>query len=917
MKHSLLIFFLAAVSLAHAQQPVELVDPMIGTADGGNTFPGAIVPWGMVSVSPQTVLHAPSAYSPFVREVVGFGHVHLSGVGCTDLGNIALMPTTGPVATRHDEYKATMSSEQASPGYYRCTLGRYSVDAEMTSTERVGFSRYTFPKRTGDANVLIDVTQGTNPSFGAHVAIVSDSEVEGWNTSGRFCFSHNIQNVYFVARFSKHALETGTWKDGAIDSSQEQSEVGEGSDLGAWLRFSTDSSEAVYVKVGISYVSIANARLNLESEIPGWDFDDVRASARERWAAELSRIKVTGGSSAQRTVFYTALYHALIHPNVFNDVNGEYRLMGGIGVGKAVGYTRYSVYSLWDTYRTLHPLLALAYPDRQLDMVKTMVEMCRESAWLPKWELAGVETRSMVGDPAPPVIIDTWEKGIRGFDLRVAYDGMKRAALDPVDTNWIRPGIRSFLKYGYLPMDDRGSTLWLVGGPVSTSLEYNFADWTIARTAEELGEASDYTYFLEQSQHYRLFYDSSTGFLRPKLANGAWYTPFTPLIDTVDAYIEGSAWDYLFFVPHDIPGLTALLGGEQTFVRRLQEFFDIKQFIWNEHDLAFPFLFTTVDREAWRTQRVSRTLMKDFTTQVRGIPSNDDAGELSAWYVCAAIGFYPCTPGMPIYRLGSPIFDTVSIALQPQFYPGGHFVITVAHNSDSNIYIQSAQLGGRRYDAPYIRHERIVRGDTLSLVMGPTPSGWGRSPQRVQPISPADGTTQVDRSPLLRWEHADSAIGYRVQVARDILFKDTLADLTVSANALRLTDLPDSTRFCWRVRAIEENEYGEWSRTAKFSTAPDEMPFTFVPATDIELDQNTPNPASRLTTIRFALREPQQISLVLFNALGEQIAVLASGTLAAGEHTAVLDARQLFDGVYFYRLTAGSTVEIRSLVIRR
>jgi predicted alpha-1,2-mannosidase len=719
-------------STAAAASPSSWVDPFIGTAKGGNTYPGAQVPWGMVSVSPHTDLSAPSGYYKDRKTLYGFGHVHISGAGCTDLGNVVLMPTTGVVKVLEDQYKSEFAAESASPGYYRAQLTTYGITAEATATTRAGMMRLTYPAGAYN-NILFDMSQRLPPAWdGAkrplegYVRIISKQEIEGWTESGNFCGTGNRQVVYFVARVSKPVRHVQAWNGGKFRDGLTQ----RGTDVGAVFRFSAKAGEQVVVKVGVSYVNCANARANLNAEIPGWDFDTVRRSAVAAWDSELGKISVEGGTEEQRRTFYTALYHCLIHPSTFSDVNGQYRGFRNAGPGNAKGYTRYHVYSLWDTYRNLHPLLCLAWPERQLDMVKSMVEMYREGGWLPKWELAGGETLVMVGDPAAAVIGDTFTRGIRGFDADKAMEGMLKSAREP--GNPLRPGLEAQLKYGWIPQDLKAPQgVW---GPVSTMVEYGIADHCIAKMAEAMGRNDIAAEFAKRAVDYRNCFDAETGFLRPRNADGSWVKPFSPALDSYDTnwYVEGNAWQYSFPYPYDFGGYASLMGGEGAYVARLQECVDSGQFVmWNEPDFHYPWLFDYANAEGWRTQKAVReALARYFRPAPDGIPGNDDAGTSSAWAVFAMMGLYPACPGDAEYQLASPVFDRVTITLNPAFCPGGKFVIETTGNSPANMYIKAADLDGEPLNIPHIRHGQLVKGGVLALAMTGTPAGWGGIPVR-------------------------------------------------------------------------------------------------------------------------------------------------------------------------------------------
>jgi alpha-1,2-mannosidase, putative len=446
----------------------------------------------------------------------------------------------------------------------------------------------------------------------------------------------------------------------------------------------------------------------------------------------LSRIKVEGGTNEEKTMFYTALYHALIHPSISSDVNGEYIAMGSHKVKKLSvdQKNQYNVYSLWDTYRNLHPLLTLVYPEVQLDMVKTMVDQSKENGFLPKWELSADETYVMTGDPACIVISDTYLKGITDFDVHTAYKAMLKSSTQLKD-NKVRPGLAQYLKLGYIPQDNPGDGVW---GTVASSLEYYLADWSIGQLAKALGKENDYETYMKRSLAYKNFYDSKTGFLRPKNENGSWYEPFNP--DTIKGsipnanfpcggvgYTEGNAWQYSFFVPHDEKGLIALMGKEK-YLEKLEACFEKPDrfVLFNEPDMAYPYLFTYVEDEAWRTQElVRKSLDQYFATNPGGLPGNDDCGTTSSWLIFSSIGFYPACPASSQYQIGSPIFDRVTIQLNPDFYKGKEFVIETSNNSRSNLYIQNMKLNGKEYKNYFLKHKDITNGGIWDITMGDKP----------------------------------------------------------------------------------------------------------------------------------------------------------------------------------------------------
>ena len=705
---------------------LKSVDPFIGTANEGNTFPGAVAPWGMVSISPHNALSEPSSFfndDPFapsgyihgLPEIFGFGATHLSGTGCPDFGVPFIMATTGDVTTQREAYASAYANEVASPGYYAVDLTKYGVRAEATASTRAGLLRFSFPSRDRDANIIIDagMTLGWVPDNG-HVRVVSPSEVEGYTDTGRFCAEPNERRVYYVIRFNRDAREVLTW-DPENGPSTASEQVGK---TGVHFRFSTSEGEQVTARVGVSFVSVANARLNLETEVADRAFDAIRTETETAWNDALSRVRVEGGTDSDRTRFYTALYHTLLHPNVLSDVNGEYPLMNSNEIGRAEGYTRYTVFSLWDTYRNLHPLLTLLYPERQRDMLKSLAAMTKEAGRPPKWEIGSFETNVMVGEPAAIVVADSYLKGLRDFDAESVYALLRAAALDAGDEA-TRIGNAAYLELGYIPIDDVNA----VWGPVSTTLEYAYADSAISKLAAALGKPDDAAAFLEQSLRYRELFDPEHGVLRPKNRDGSWLEPFDPDAEATPGdvraggpgYVEGTAHEYSFCAPHDMTGLSKLHGGPGAFIERLQWIFDTDRFaMWNEPDIHYPYLFAHVEGEGWRVAKeVARARERHFKTGPAGLPGNDDAGTLSAWFVFSALGFYPDSPVSGRYALGTPLFRRIELDLQQPFHAGERFVIESDGLSESAIFAAASELNGAPFTSQYLTHAEVTAGGTL------------------------------------------------------------------------------------------------------------------------------------------------------------------------------------------------------------
>ncbi len=695
------------------------VNPFIGTAGDGNTYPGAVVPWGMAYVNPYSFEPSVSGYNTTsykknAPSISGFSHASLSGVGCADLGSILLMPSQGDTSSFTSMYKSAYSNEVATAGYYANTLSTYNIQAEMSATTRTGISRYKFNK-AGNAHVLLDLGRGLSTQSGGFIQKVNNSEVEGYKQAGGFCGANNQQRVYFVVQVRKKEVRILRNNDSINPL--------------CWFTFKVVAGESIEVKVGLSYVSTTNARINLKAEQPGWNFDIVKKNAQKEWNKELSKIAVTGKNENDKVIFYTGLYHTLLHPNVFNDVNGEYRSMTAQLIKKTEkGRNRYTVFSLWDTYRNLHALLCLVYPERQADMVQSMTDMYSESGWLPKWELAGYETYVMVGDPAAAVIAETYLKGIRHFDVATAYKGMLKNASVQLPYNPLRPGLEHYEQFGYIPNDIKDTGRKFVWGSVATTLEYNYADASISRLAKALGDDENAITFEKRAARYQHLFDTTTSFIRPKLSNGEWFHPFDPLAVNGElswnpsggpGFVEGNAWQYTWMVPHDMYGLQKLMGGKEQFVSKLQKCFDSSYFVlWNEPDMAYPFLFNYCGGQEWRSQKESyQSLKKHFFNKPDGIPGNDDCGTLSAWVIFTMMGLYPADPSSAAYTITAPLFDSVRIKLNADYYKGKNIFISKQSTNEADYFIKEKTLNEHPFSEWFINHSILVKGARLHHIV--------------------------------------------------------------------------------------------------------------------------------------------------------------------------------------------------------
>ena len=714
------------------------VDPFIGTTNFGTTNPGAVCPNGLMSVSPFNVMGSSlnvwdkdsrwwsTPYSFENSFFTGYSHVNLSGVGCPELGALLTMPTAGPLQVDYHIYGSEYSDEYAEPGYYTNVLSSYGIRTEVTATMRTSAERYTFP--AGESHILLNLGEGLTNETGASVRKVSDTEIEGMRLLGTFCYNPQaVFPIYFVMRVSKAPKACGFWKKQRVMTGVEAEWTPDngkyklytrygrelaGDDIGYWFSFDTEEGEQIEVQMGVSFVSVENARENLDAEQCGFEFDAVRARAAARWEQDLSKIKVYGGTEEQKTVFYTGLYHALIHPNILNDVNGEYPLMENEGVGKVpAGQNRYTVFSLWDTYRNLHQLMTLLYPDRQLDMVRSMIGIYEEWGWMPKWELYGRETFTMEGDPAIPVIADTWFKGLKDFDIETAYEAFVKSATTPGAQNRMRPDVDPYIERGYIPLGVFAADL-SGDNAVSHALEYYIADHALSLLADSLGHKEDAARFKAASLGYKHYYCPEYGTLRPLMMDGSFYSPFNPRqgenFETAPGFHEGSAWNYTFYVPHDVPGLAKLMGGKKKFVDKLQMVFDEGLYDpANEPDIAYPYLFSYFKGEEWRTQKTVKMLLdRYYRPEPDGIPGNDDTGTMSAWAVFSMMGFYPDCPGEPHYTLTAPVFDRVEITLDPEYSGTGSLVI----EKEGDGYIKGVTLGGKPFRGFRIGHHEMLEG---------------------------------------------------------------------------------------------------------------------------------------------------------------------------------------------------------------
>jgi predicted alpha-1,2-mannosidase len=736
--------------------PLDKVNVLTGSGASGRIVPVAAVPHGMVQLGPDT-RNGGSGYHYRDRTIIGFTHTHKSGGGCGDFQDILLQPTSGELNLEPGDeenpasgYRSGFSHEEehAEPGLYRVHLADYGIDVSLTATRRCGFHRYEFP-RGEPAHVILDLIHGSrgactivkedsyDSTVAAYLNILDDHRIEGFKVSDGWS---DEMHVYFAMEFSRpfthHGIldkRTDVYRADAVESSSNL--------VRANFDFDAGEDNVVLVKAGISPVSMENARENLEAEIPGWDFRDVVEQNKSRWRNELNKFRISGGTARERELFMTGLYNVLMYPMLYMDLNGQYRGPDH-EVHRADGYEHYAGYiGTWDVFRAANPLLTLIKPGVANDYVKTLLAHYEIYGLLPVWVLAGHEAFTMQGFHSVPMIADCYCKGIDDYDVQEAYRAVLATAMKDTFGYSMRRfvGLKNYKEYHYVPAD-------LEYESVAKTLEYAYDDWTVAQMAGMLGYREDYDYFIRRAGNYRNVFDVHTNFMRGRLADGSWRTPFDPFYSyhRRDDFMEGNAWQWTFFVPHDPAGLADLMGGEEAFVEKLDSLFvvepgssreysgssgDISGLIGqyahgNEVSQHIAYLYNYFG-QPWKTQEiVSRIMNLLYDTIPEGYCGNEDTGQMSAWYVFSALGFYPVTHGQGIYVIGTPLFEEV------EFRHGFGGTLTVRANNISvdNIYIRAVKINGREYNRNWFRHGDIFNKDDVTIefeMTGQPDYSWG------------------------------------------------------------------------------------------------------------------------------------------------------------------------------------------------
>ena len=734
----------------------DYIRPLVGTKGGGNTYPGPSAPFGMIQVSPDTDMtnwDTDSGYDYNDPTILGFSLTHLSGTGCPDLGDFLFMPQVGkaeyiPGGKDRPEsgYQSTYShvEESAAAGYYKVTLQKSGVTAELTAGERAGILRFTFPA-SEEASILTDLNHVINGGrwrvAESRVRIEDNATITGFHLVNGWA---KERYLYFAARYSRpfedaQIISSGKpvhYNSGVTYRFRSHNEAA-GTNVQFLAKFKTRAGEAIEVKVAVSAVSAANALENLDAEIPGWDFDKLREATRDRWDGELSRIQIEGTAEEMET-FYTSLYHALLAPNLYEDVNGDYRGFDQ-NIHRAKNFTEYTVFSLWDTFRAEHPLLALIQERRDGDMINSMLAHYDQSVdhLLPMWELQGNETWCMIGYHAVPVIVDGYFKGVKGFDAQHAYEAIKATAMNP-DYD----GVAAYRKLGWVPCDEENESL-------SKTLEYAYDDWCAAQMAKALGKQGDYDYFMKNARSYKSIYDPSSGWMRPKDAQGNWRTPFNPHSfgggTNLNDVTEATSSQYSWYAPQDVPGLIALMGGPEKFVEKLDSLFTSTEATkelspddqrgcigeyWhgNEPSHHIIYLYCYAGQPWKAAERLHQVVATQYGNGPGSLCGNDDCGQMSAWYLFTCMGFYPVCPASDYYVIGAPQIPKGVMRLSN----GKSFTMVARNISEKNIYVQSVRVNDKNWESPFLPYDELKNGGRIDFTMGPQPGQWGTDPHQPE-----------------------------------------------------------------------------------------------------------------------------------------------------------------------------------------
>ena len=721
------------VSCTPAEQTAETdllqyVDPFIGSGFHGHVFVGASVPFGIVQLGPNNIDKGwdwCSGYHYSDSICIGFSHTHLNGTGCGDMGDVMVMPMTEVNVKRgnQDDISSGYASyyrhetEEAHPDYYSVMLDRYDIKAELTATARVGLHRYTFPQGK-QAHILVNLKDGVGSIVtNSYIRQIDEYTIEGYRYTRGWS---PMRKVYFVLQADKPIADLSLYDDTVQVAAKSQLKARAVKGV-----LSFGEQQQVMVKVALSPVSCENAMANLKAEMSGFDFEHVRKACAAQWNERLNRITIETDDEAAKRVFYTSNYHTMVAPTLFCDVNGQYRGINDMIYTAPEGFTNYTTLSLWDTYRTLNPLFTLVNDEMVPDIVNTMISIYHQNDKLPVWALQSGETNCMPGYSAVPIIADAYLKGFEGFDAEEAFAAMKATTVYPQQN-----AVPYVVERGYIPCDK-------VHEATSIAMEYAVDDWGVAAMAKKMGKQEDADLYARRAMYYKQYFDSEIKFIRPKMDDGTWRTPYDPAnsIHMVVDFTEGNGWQYTFFAPHDVYGLIELFGGDEEFITKLDAFFvnndsmgetasaDITGLIGqyahgNEpsHHIAYMYAYAG---QQWKVAEKVRFIMDEFyTDKPDGVIGNEDCGQMSAWYVMSSMGFYQENPSDGVFVFGSPRFDKMTVKVRGN----NTLIIEAENNSKENIYIQEVYFNGKPYEKSYITYDELIAGGTLKFVMGPKPN---------------------------------------------------------------------------------------------------------------------------------------------------------------------------------------------------
>ena len=943
------IIFAGAVM---SQNLTQYVNCFNGTGSNGtNTFPGAVAPFGMIQWSPDTKPGNPGSYNYGNSYISFFSLDHVSGAGCTYGQNFGFMPInvstiTNPPGSRTAFQSAfSHNNETARPGYYSVKFNN-GIKVELTTTTRSGFGRFTFPVGSTETMMINAASAGNGASSSLIIIDTADQSVSGSARSKLFCGRTGGTTVYFYAQFNQPFASFSTWSGSVLTNGGTS---GQGTSSGAFITFDTTDNRTVLVRLSISYVSAANAKLNMQTECPDSlftpaGFDSTAAANTALWESMLNKIQASGGTLNQLTTFYSALYHSLMYPSTCSDVNGQYMGYDGNVHTTTNGRIQYANFSGWDIYRSECQLLAMIEPDIASDMAQSLVNDYQQGGAFPRWGVPNDDSGVMIGDPSAAIIADFYNFSAANFDTATALAGLLRAATDPsvksIRNNvYERDALSTYINSGYVPEGQTGSGY----APVSMTLEYCTADFALSQFAEAMGDTVNSNKLIRRAQNWMNLFNQSTGYMQMKTSAGSWSTGFVNNNEyystNVRAYAEGSASQYTWMVPFNYNSLIALMGGPDITAGRLDVFFtnlnaarnSTFACMSNEPSFCTPWIYDFVGKP-YKTQATVRNIMNQlFTTG--SMPGADDLGEMSSWYVWSALGMYPELPGSNVLVLGSPLFQQAIIHLK-----NGDVTITGNGSGTNSPYVNSLSINGQTWNKPWLRFSDISDGGTLEYNLSSSPNaGWGSDTADVPPsysygtiptqsiglVSPASGDTLGVNDSLLVWKSVPGASSYEVQISymsnfsgitidssniTDTLFNIAPYYTTIQRFPPPANKLAYNTKYYWRLTAENNGELISYSPIWSFVT-PDEttgikkninnIPGEFV------LDQNYPNPFNPSTRIKYSLPKESFVSLKVFNMLGQEVETLVSERQSAGTYEVNFNAEEKPSGVYLYRLRAG------------